>query len=283
MVMVSLAPSSMMSSRDTKRKEVDPEVWLAGMVMVPLVMRLVAVPAGKFRMGCVFESNACWSKDNLPTHEVEIGTFATSRYEVTRGQFAAFVSATGYDVSGGCQWEPGSWRDQDWQGDDHPVVCVNWHDAQAYVKWLREMTGHPYRLPSEAEWEYAIRARTKTRFHWGYRAPDLCRYENSGDCDDGWERTAPVGSFKANRFGLYDMAGNVSEWVEDCWHENYEGAPQDGSAWTKGGDCDRRVQRGGSWGSSLPRHRRSADRDESEVEFRYFRIGFRVARSLNTP
>ena len=244
---------------------------------------LVVVPAGEFRMGCVFESNAFWSKDNLPTHEVGVTTFAISRFEVTRGQFAAFVAATGYDVSDGCQWKPGSWRDQDWQGDDHPVVCVNWHDAQAYVKWLCEETGHQYRLPSEAEWEYAIRAGTKTRFHWGYRVHDLGEYENSGKYDDGWERTAPVGSFKANRFGLYDMAGNVSEWVEDCWHENYIGAPQDGSAWTHGGDCGRRVVRGGIWESYLARHYRSSYRHKSEVGSRDFRIGFRVARSLDAP
>ena len=243
---------------------------------------LVAVPARRFRMGCVFESNACRWKDNLPTHEVALTSFAISRFEVTRGQFAAFVAATGYDVSGGCQWEPGTWRDLNWQGDDHPVVCVNWDDAQAYVKWMSNETGHQYRLPAEAEWEYAIRAGTKTRFHWGYRAPDLCKYENSDYCDDGWERTAPVGSFKANRFGLYDMAGNVSEWVEDCWHENYDGAPQDGSAWIHGGDCSRRVVRGGDL-DSYPLSCRSSYRDRADVGSRFVRRGFRVARSLDPP
>ncbi len=147
------------------------------------------------------------------------------------------MEAAGYGTSGGGLYEPGAWRDQGWQSDDRPVVCVNWEDAQAYVQWLREETGHPYRLPTESEWEYAIRAGTKTRFYWDYRAPDLCTYANSGDCDDGWERTAPVGSFRGNGFWLHDMAGNVSEWAEDCWHENYDGAPRDGSAWTRGGDC----------------------------------------------
>lgn len=249
----------------------------------PQCPALVVLPAGRFPMGCVFERNACWSKNNVPTHEVDVPAFALSKFEVTRGQFAAFVVATGYAPSGGCRYESGSWRDQDWQSDEHPVVCVSWNDAQAYVQWLREETGYPYRLPTESEWEYAIRAGTKTRFYWGYRAPDLCKYVNSGDCDDGWERTASVGSFRANGFGLHDMAGNVSEWVEDCWHENYDGAPRDGSAWTCDGDCGRRVVRGGSWAPSLPRHYRSADRNKSDVGFRFFRLGFRVARTLDEP
>ncbi len=248
----------------------------------PMCPELLVVPAGRFRMGCVFESNACWSKDNLPAHEVDVASFALSKFEVTRGQFAAFVAATAYDIVGGCLYEPGSWRDQSWQSDDHPVVCVNWDDTQAYVQWLSEETGYRYRLPTESEWEYAARAGTKTRFYWGYRAPDLCKYANAGHCDDGWKRTAPVGSFMANGFGLYDMAGNVNEWVEDCWHENYDGAPRDGSAWTRGGDCGRHVARGGSW-SGLSRHYRSADRDPYDVGFRFIRLGFRVARSLGEP
>lgn len=150
-----------------------------------------------------------------------------------------------------------------------------WNDAQAYVQWLLEETGHPYRLPAESEWEYAIRAGTRTRFHWGYREEDLCRYVNSGVCGEGWEKTAPVGSFRANGFGLHDMAGNVAEWVEDCWHENYDGAPADGSPWTRDGDCGRRVVRGGSY--------RSAYRDQSDAGFRFFRLGFRVGRTLDAP
>ncbi len=249
----------------------------------PTCPELVVVPAGRFRMGCVFESHACRSKSTLPAHEVDVASFALSKFEVTRRQFAAFVAATGYHPAGGCEYEPGSWRDQSWQRDDHPVVCVNWDDAQAYVQWLREETGYRYRLPTEAEWEYAVRAGTKTRFHWGYRVPDLCTYENAARCDDAWERTAPVGSFRANGFGLHDMAGNVSEWVADCWHENYDGAPRDGSAWIRDGDCSRRVVRGCHWGPALPRHCRSADRDEFEVGFRFVRLGFRVARTLGAP
>ena len=150
-----------------------------------------------------------------------------------------------------------------------------WNDAQAYVQRLREETGHPYRLPAESEWEYAIRAGTRTRFYWGYREEDLCRHASSGNCGDGWEKTAPVGSFRANGFGLHDMAGNVAEWVEDCWHENYDGAPPDGSPWTRDGDCGRRVVRCGSY--------RSAYRDQSDAGFRFFKLGFRVARTLYAP
>ena len=250
----------------------------------PTCPEMLVVPAGNYRMGCVFSRNACWSDANLPTHDVDVASFALSKFEVTREQFAAFVAVSGYEVSGGCRYESGSWRDQSWQGDDHPVVCVGWDDAQAYVHWLSEETGYRYRLPTEAEWEHAIRAGTKTRFYWGYRDSDGCEYENtgkgSGSCSSEWERTAPVGSFRTNGFGLYDMAGNVSEWVQDCWHENYEGAPRDGSAWIHGGDCASRVVRGGSWGSGLGRGNRSAHRDGSESGFRWIRLGFRVARAI---
>ena len=190
---------------------------------------MVAIPPGRFRMGCVSGSDDC-DDDERPVHEVEVAPFALSKYEVTRGQFRAFVAATGHNARSCVGGE--SWRDRDWQDDDHPVVCVNWDDAQAYVRWLNRETGERYRLPSESEWEYAARAGTTTPWYWGHRVEDLCEYANGSTpdngCDDGWERTAPVGSFRPNGFGLHDMSGNVKEWVEDCRHRNYDGAPRDG-------------------------------------------------------
>ena len=232
-------------------------------------------------MGCVSGSDDC-SDSERPVHEVEVASFALSKHEVTRGQFAAFVAATGHNTRGGCRGVgTGSWRDQSGQRDDHPVVCVNWEDTRAYVRWLSAETGSRYRLPSEAEWEYAARAGTTTSWYWGERAEDRCEHANGGDadtgCDDGWDGTAPVGSFLMNGFGLHDMAGNVVEWVEDCWHDDYDGAPRDGAAWTRGGDCGRRVMRG----LSSPRGLRLASRLWSAAENRYGFIGFRVARTLD--
>ena len=242
------------------------------------------IPAGTFRMGCVSGRDPCYSYER-PVHEVEVSSFALSKHEVTRGQFAAFVAATGHNTRGGCVGiGTGSWRDKGWQNDGHPVVCVSWEDAQAYVRWLRRETGGRYRLPSESEWEYAGRGGTTTAWFWDDRGEDWCEYANAGDsddrCDDGWERTAPVGSFPANGSGLHDMAGNVWEWVEDCWHDDYDGAPRDGSAWTRDGDCSRRVLRGGSW-SNDPWFLRSAYRGRHVAESRHTDNGFRVARTPN--
>jgi formylglycine-generating enzyme required for sulfatase activity len=133
------------------------------------------------------------------------------------------------------------------------VINVSWNDAQAYVKWLSDKTEKDYRLLTEAEWEYAARAGTTTPFYFGRTiSPDQANYNGEYTYDGGpkgvyREKTTPVGSFPANAFGLHDVHGNVLEWVEDCWHENYSGSPIDGAAWKSGGDCDRRVLRGGSW------------------------------------
>ena len=206
---------------------------------------------------------------------VEVAPFALSKYEVTRGQFAAFVEATGHDVRDGCVGgQMGSWRDQSWQSDDHPVVCVGWDDAQAYVRWLSAETGRAYRLPSESEWVYAARAGTRTWWFWGTEEAERCGYANGGgddDCEDGWQWTAPVGSFGANGFGLHDMAGNVWEWVADCWHGDY------GSTRTQGVDCRHRVLLGGSW-LSVPWLLSSTRRSGSDSQYRSVNRGFRVAR-----
>ena len=170
------------------------------------------------------------------------------------------------------------------------MVCVNWKDAQAYVAWLMRESGVEYRLLSEAEWEYAARGGTETARYWGERETEQCRHANGADantefdwkiaCNDGHARTAAVGGYTKNRFGLSDVLGNVWEWVDDCWNDSYAGAPADGTAWERG-NCDARVVRGGSWGS-LPMALRSAARFENFAGGRSSVVGFRVARRL-TP
>ncbi len=186
------------------------------------------------------------------------------------------------------------------QGDDHPVVCVSWNDAQEYLKWLNgKASGKGFRLLTEAEWEYAARAgQGASRYPWGddLRYSDICNWANgldatcraqisamsrarSAPCDDGYAHTAPQGAFKPNAFGLHHMHGNALEWVQDVYHASYEGAPTDGSARLVLGDGKRRVIRGGSWGNN-PWILRSANRDENVPSFRTTRTGFRIARTL---
>jgi formylglycine-generating enzyme required for sulfatase activity len=221
---------------------------------------MVVVPAGSFRMGSRKNEKGRDGNEG-PLHPVTIGRpFAVGRFEVTVDQFAAFVKDSGYDTGTTCDvWQDGkwterpgrSWRDPGFpQSSAHPAACVSWDDAKAYAALLSRMTGKPYRLPSEAEWEYAARAGTATRYHFGDDENDLCCHGNGGDqkarrdiagadswtvlpCSDGHAYTAPVASFPANGFGLHDVHGNVWEWTEDCWHDSYTGAPSDGSAWTR--------------------------------------------------
>ena len=157
------------------------------------------------------------------------------------------------------------------------MINVSWEDAQAYVAWLAKKTGKPHRLLSEAEWEYAARAGTTTRYPWGDE-PGTNR-ANFRDSGSQWsEQTAPVGSFDPNKFGLYDMIGNVWEWVQDCWNESYKGAPADGRAW-ESGNCGLRVVRGGSW-FNLPENARAAYRNRFAPGYRNSNSGFRVTRTL---
>ena len=260
--------------------------------------KMVAVPPGTFLMGAP-SSEESSSDAERPQHRVTISNpFAVGKYEVTREQFEKFVEATGYDASSSGCWtdREGGWqlRQQDsWrkpgfsQSEDHPVVCVNWNDAQAYVSWLSRKTGEQYRLLSESEWEYVARAGTTGPFHFGSTiSTDQANYDGYYTYGGGPEgiyrkKTVAVGSFAANSFGLHDVHGNVWEWVEDCWHEDYHGAPQDGSAWVTGGDCGRRVVRGGTWGN-YPRSLRSANRFRVEAGGRLSQGGFRVARTF-TP
>ena len=231
---------------------------------------MMAIPAGTFRMG---DLSGDGYDSEKPVHSVTVPAFNMGRYEVTVGQFRRFVEATGYrteaerntdgnqgcTVSTGGGWESTagtSWRNPGFSvGDNHPVVCVSWNDAEAFVKWLNGKAGGDFRLPTEAEWEYAVRAGSSTKYHFGNNESQLCRYGNHADSgtDFGWKnescsdgvgkRTAEVGRYQPNSFGLYDMHGNVSEWVEDCWNDSYAGAPSDGRAWTQG-DCSQRVIRG---------------------------------------
>jgi sulfatase modifying factor 1 len=264
---------------------------------------MVVIPAGNFAMGSP-GSEASRSDDEEPVHRVKVAAFALGKTEITRGQFAAFVRNTQYVVGDNCRTLEGSkfdrrtgrnWRDLGFlQNDKHPVACINWNDAQAYAKWLSFKTGKHYRLPTEAEWEYAARGRTVTARYWGNNPNKTCKYANVADrtarakipgapfwllhdCTDGFAYTSPAGRFKANAFGLHDMLGNVWEWTEDSYHDSLEGAPADGSAWQ--GDGKQRVIRGGSWNND-PGRVRAAERGRDTPASRFSNIGFRVARSL---
>lgn len=273
---------------------------------------MVVVPLGKFEMGSPLNERGHASAEQ-PQHEVDIAKgFAIGRSEVTVAQFREFVRASGYvpdsDKLGGASvYDETTGRMQiaanaDWQDDysgkrardDDPVVNVSWNDAQAYVQWLAQRTGRKYRLPSEAEFEYAERGGTTTPYWWGDGTPDTPVENLTGsrdrspshrswsnafhDYDDGYWGPAPVMSFAANPFGIHDIDGNVSEWVTDCWHDNYIRAPRDGSAWVNPG-CGERVIRGGSWGSA-PDQDRSAYRQSAPDTARSGRVGFRVVREL---
>jgi formylglycine-generating enzyme required for sulfatase activity len=209
-----------------------------------------------------------------PQHKVAISRpFAVSKLEVMFAGWDACVAV------GGCPHE-GRASDSGWGRGRQPVIFVSWDDAQAYVAWLSRMTGKTYRLLTEAEWEYAARAGSQTTYSWG----DEIGKENANceGCGSQWDkkRTAPVGSFAANAFGLHDMHGNVWEWVEDCYHGDYKGAPTDGSAWIAGGECGRRVVRGGGW-LDVPQNLRAASRFGNSATGRDHLLGFRVGRTLS--
>ena len=224
-------------------------------------LKMVWIPQGTFQMGSRLDGN------EKPVHEVTIRQgFYLGKYEVTQAQWEAVMGSNPSRFSG-C--------------GDCPVETVSWDDAQAFIRKLNEMEGeNRYRLPSEAEWEYAARAGTTTRYSWG---DDIGRnLANCDGCGSRWddEKTAPVGSFPANAWGLHDMHGNVWEWVQDCWNGSYEGAPVDGSAWEMD-DCSRRVFRGGSW-NIIPTYLRAALRSWNTTGIRSSSYGFRIARTL-TP
>jgi formylglycine-generating enzyme required for sulfatase activity len=273
---------------------------------------VIVIPTGGFVMGSPADEDGHRDSEE-PQRRVQITTgFALGRSEVTVGQFRIFLRASGYrtdaarigsanvyDESGGRMREQsGADTNSDYRGeraDDRlPVINVSWNDTKAYLAWLSERTGKRYRLPSEAEFEYALRAGSATRYPWGDGSPDRVVENVTGEGDrspsrrswtrafarytDGYWGPAPVQSFAANAFGLHDIDGNVSEWVEDCWHENYVRAPRDSAAWVNPG-CTSHVVRGGSWGSD-PDQVRSAFRIAASATARSARVGFRVARDL---
>jgi formylglycine-generating enzyme required for sulfatase activity len=236
---------------------------------------MVRIPTGSFLMGSPSGEPERYDNEG-PQRPVSIRyAFSMGKYEVTRGEFATFVQATGYRAAG-------DWRSPGFsQTDRDPVVNVGFDDAQAYVDWLKRTTGKNYRLPSEAEWEYAARGGTTTARYWGAGYADDCTYANLAElpsgCADGFKKTAPVGRYRPNGLGLYDMLGNVWEWTRDCWNSSYAGAPTDGSAWVVG-DCSRRMARGASWDSN-PKFARAATRSWQAVGYRGPELGFRVART----
>ena len=278
----------------------------------PQCPEMMRIPPGSFLMGTTAEEDRLAGvpvdrpTKSQPQHRIAIGyAWSLGKYEVTRGEFAAFVKATGRAMPTTCTaWQNDKWetiQGKHWmspgfeQTDRHPVVCVTWDDARAYAAWLSRTTGKAYRLPTEAEWEYAARAGTDSTYYWGGSAQDACAYENVADfvaadkmnwardsafifkCQDGYAYTAPVGSFPVNAFGLHDMLGNAWEWVEDCWNDTYAGAPTGGRAWLTG-DCERHAVRGGSWyGANWLA--RSGGRSRASAAFRMDDLGFRVART----
>jgi len=279
---------------------------------------MVVVPPGRFLMGSP-DSEAGRLQHEGPQRQVTISKpIAVSRFEVTLGQYARFVDDTGHDsgdacvvwagVDGGSVVQGKNWLDPNFpQAEDHPVVCISWNDARAYIEWLGRTTGKPYRFLSESEWEYMARAGTTTRYSFGDGEEGICDYANVPDvsaepvtegsnwqyvsCDDGYGvQTAPVGSYAPNAFGLYDVHGNVWEWTQDCYHDSFTGAPTDGAPWISD-QCKTRVVRGGSL--SAPAYlSRSAVRffgaleflpesaREMLGEFRNFNLGLRVAREV---
>ncbi len=224
---------------------------------------MVLIPAGSFRMGDLVGKGVT---DEKPVHAVNLKSFLMGKYEVTFDEYDAYVKATGADRP----------DDYSWGRRTRPVINVSWDDAKGYIKWLNKQTGKRYRLPSESEWEYAARAGTTTRYSWGDKIEK--NRANCNGCGSQWDnkKTALVGRFSKNEFGLYDVHGNVREWVEDRWHDSYDGAPNDGSAWLTGGSSGR-VLRGGAW-SSIPARVRSALRNRDFSVNRDYFIGFRLAQ-----
>ena len=253
--------------------EAPPPVFKTGQVFrdCPDCPELVVVPAGLFIMGL----NAT-SKKGKPAHRVNIAKpFAIGRFEVKFSEWRACVDA------GGCNTEPDDHR---WGRKGRPVINITYYDAERYLSWISKKTGYRYRMPSEAEWEYAHRAGTTTLWWWGAKVGR--NHANCKDCKSPWSDggdaphgTAPVGSFQPNPFGLHDTAANVFEWVEDCWNKSHKNAPNDGSARTEG-NCRYRVIRGGSF-YYYSKVARSDYRAKNPPNVKSYWLGFRVLRELN--
>lgn len=231
-------------------------------------MAFIEIPPGRFRMGHYGPGG---HNEEKPHRQVTIDGFKLMKNEVTFEQYDIYASDTGRDKP----------DDEGWGRHNHPVINLSWDDATAYARWLSRKTKYRFRLPSEAEWEYAARANTNTAFSWGdaishdnanYGSYRCCAGSVSGA--DKWFNSAPVGSFQSNQYGLFDMHGNVWEWVQDCWNDSYNDAPQDGSAWLTG-DCNRRVLRGGAW-NSVAENLRAGKRESAPADRGNNTSGFRL-------
>ncbi len=265
----------------------------------PTCPTMMVLPAGRFKQGSMRAANG--SAFESPLHWVVIGPgLSMSSNAVTVEDFQQFITDTGRDIRG-CDIYDGDWKhrpDNSWknpgfpQTGTHPVTCVSWNDAKAYVGWLSTKTGQRYRLPSASEWEYAARAGGEAVQPWGANGSAACATANVADasaaqrypgwavfaCNDGYVYTAPVGSFKANSFGLNDMLGNVFQWTEDCWYADYTRAPMDGSA-RSDGDCSEHELRGGSW-FSTPAYVRANYRNHFAADYRTSSVGIRLVRDI---
>jgi formylglycine-generating enzyme required for sulfatase activity len=226
-------------------------------IAAAIVPVMVPLSGGTFAMGSNDDAS------EKPIRRVTVKPFAISKFPVTMREWNACVAAKA------CSYAPSG-------ADDAPVTNVSWNDAQQFVTWLSQTTQKSFRLPSEAEWEYAARGGTTSKFWWGEQLQS--GMANCKGCGDPYDTALPlkVGSFKPNPFGLHDMGGGVNQWVSDCWHKNYAGAPADGSAWIDA-DCTSRVIRSGSWRNS-PDYVRAASRDHYDTNVRYPTHGFRIAQ-----
>lgn len=289
----------------------------------PVCPEMVVLPTGSFTLGASTEEGvalgltADLASREQPQRRVNIARpIAFGRHEITIRQFAAFVAATRYAPEPGCwQYTGGEWtydKTRSWQHsqleqqEDHPVTCVSWHDADAYARWLARETGQPYRLPSEAEWEYAARAGTQGPYWFGADVGSMCRYVNLGDqdtearfhwagrpatlrvewkpvnCHDGFATTSPVDAKPPNPFGIHGVLGNAMEWVADCWHDDYSSGPDDQTARLLSGDCAYRAMRGQGW-IAIAGSARSAFRRKMAATDRRFTFGIRVVRDWVGP
>jgi len=228
-------------------------------IAAQLIPEMVSIPGGTFAMGSEDDPS------EKPTHRVTIKPFAISKFPITVREWNACVAAKS------CTYVPTG-------KDDGPIANLSWADAQQFVEWLSKVTQKPFRLPTEAEWEYAARGGTRSKFWWGDQLQ--AAMANCKGCNEPYESSQPlkVGSFKPNPFGLYDMGGNIHQWVADCWHKNYQGAPSDGSAWVDN-DCLSHVIRSGSWKND-PSYVRPSSRDHYDTSVRYPTHGLRIAQSL---
>jgi formylglycine-generating enzyme required for sulfatase activity len=241
---------------------------------------MTVIPSGGFLMGDTLGNGSAYEK---PVHPVQVKRFALARYETTQAEWNACVDARVCTAAA-----------ESSDNKSLPVVGVTWNQVQIYSQWLSLRTGARYRLPSEAEWEYAARAGVVAAYSWEGGADQACRHANvfdqsgrhsnpqwywSAACDDGYAKAAPVGQFPPNPWGLYDMVGNVWEWVADCWNADYESAPDNGSAWTTP-ECSKRVNRGGGWGNPVSTMRLS-NRDGDPQNAQSDALGFRIARDVD--